>query len=244
MTTTIHPPVSTNGHDAAAPKPAEAQELRLQELERRGAQRDGWMLFMYVFSAMALLTAVFGAGLGVRAMQESRRNVRAAAAGGAAASVATTVHLSEFAIEPSVVNATAGGVLRIMNMGKTAHNLAVEGQNFRSAMIDPGSSGRLSLAGLAPGDYTVFCEVAGHREAGMKAQLHVKAAGGTPAASAAAAGGGAASGHTMSAEEMDAAMAASTKAFPAKTAGPRRARCWPRPCSPTAPRSSTSRPRS
>jgi FtsP/CotA-like multicopper oxidase with cupredoxin domain len=104
-----------------------------------------------------------------------------------------------------------------MNMGKTAHNLAVDGQNFRSAMIDPGSSGRLSLAGLAPGDYTLFCEVAGHREAGMTAQLHVKAVGGTATASAPASRG--ASGHMMSADEMDARMATATKAFPAKTAG-------------------------
>src|SRR5262249_33415986 len=71
----------------------------------------------------------------------------------------------------------------------------------------------LDLSALTPGTYTLYCQIAGHADAGMKAMLHLSA--GTGAASASPAAGAAA--HQMTAEEMDAAMKASIGAFPAAT---------------------------
>jgi len=97
------------------------------------------------------------------------------------------------------------------------HNLAVEGQNLRTPMINANGEADLNLGNLPPGDYTVFCEVPGHREAGMVAQLKVVAgsAGGATTATTAAP----APAQTMSAQQMDDLMAKRTKAFPAKTDG-------------------------
>jgi FtsP/CotA-like multicopper oxidase with cupredoxin domain len=68
---------------------------------------------------------------------------------------------------------------------------------------------------LSPGTYTLYCQITGHAEAGMKAMLHLSAGGGT------ASGGNAtsASSAPMTAEQMDAAMKASLGAFPAATEG-------------------------
>jgi FtsP/CotA-like multicopper oxidase with cupredoxin domain len=117
-------------------------------------------------------------------------------------------HLSEFAIAPDPVTATVGSTIKVMNTGAIEHNLAIEGGR-KTAMLKAGGQASLSLKGLTPGTYTMFCQVPGHRQAGMKATLTVtkQLAAASPAA------------HSMTAEEMDALMARATKAFPAATAG-------------------------
>jgi FtsP/CotA-like multicopper oxidase with cupredoxin domain len=68
----------------------------------------------------------------------------------------------------------------------------------------------LSLASLAPGNYTFACTIPGHKAAGMTGELMVMADGQTAAAG---------TGSATNADAMDATMAVRTKAFPAKTAG-------------------------
>jgi FtsP/CotA-like multicopper oxidase with cupredoxin domain len=212
--------------------------LHEHELAEPQTGRDTWMVFGVVFAGMCLLASIFAWGMASRAESEAK-TIRAGgsqvAAG--AANVTPMVHLSEFKIEPSAITASAGGTLQVMNVGSMTHNLSVEGTNLATSMIAPGGTAELKLTGLAPGTYTVYCQVSGHRDSGMHAQLQLAAAGsGTPVAgsSASAAGpgtmamsgaGGAADGSANSqmtptqAAAMDAAMAKSTKAFPAKTAG-------------------------
>jgi len=187
-------------------------------LERQAVRRDGWTLFIFVFSALALLASVIGVGFGMRAIDESKDNVAAGAS--AAGGTPTAVELSEFAISPGAIEASAAG-LAITNTGSAAHDLHVEGTDVASPMIDPGGSASLDLSAVAPGEYTVYCMVPGHREAGMEATLRVS---GTAGTGSAASDGGDMSGHDMgggavTAEEMDAAMAARTEAFPAETEG-------------------------
>jgi FtsP/CotA-like multicopper oxidase with cupredoxin domain len=99
-----------------------------------------------------------------------------------------------------------------------AHNLAVAGTALTTPTIDPGGHGRLALADLAPGTYTLLCTVPGHADAGMKATLEV-GSGAVESGAAGSSSPASANAHAMSAEEMDARMAARTKAFPAKTEG-------------------------
>ena len=63
------------------------------------------------------------------------------------------------------------------NAGTVDHNLAVKGTNIKTAMLKPGESASLNVGDLKPGNYTIFCEVAGHEAAGMKAMLMIGAQG-------------------------------------------------------------------
>jgi uncharacterized cupredoxin-like copper-binding protein len=196
----------------------ELDELETR-LERREARRDAWSLVTLVLAGFAVILTILAIGLGIRAMNESKRNADRAGTGAVSTSVKpTVVRLGDLTIAPKIITATTSGGLDVQNRGKLEHNLMVEGQeHLMTPMIAPGASKRLRLDGLGPGTYKVFCDVAGHREGGMQAELHVTAgAGGEAAAEASSA---AAEGHPKGADEMDELMAARTKAFPAKTEG-------------------------
>ena len=182
-------------------------------------------MFLAVFlSGMALLAAIFGVGLAHRAIDEARSPSGSGSAEGAPRTA--SVHLSEFAITPASVEVASGGTLDVHNDGAVPHNLAIECTDFITPMLDSGQTARLTLAGLAPGTYTIICQVVGHDSAGMRGTLVVKeGAASAPAAvgdhhgtGAVGAAGSATSGH-MTNEQMDAAMERSIKAFPARTQG-------------------------
>jgi FtsP/CotA-like multicopper oxidase with cupredoxin domain len=216
--------VATNG--VATNGAANGTAKRLDDLETKvdsqAVGRDAWTLFVFIFAAVALLASVIGVGLAARSVADAKR-IRSAAGGTAAAATPTTatamVHLSEFKLEPAKVTIAAGGTLQLMNMGTTQHNVAIKDTSLASPMIDAGATGNLEVAGLSPGTYTMYCQVAGHEQAGMKATLHIVAGSGAATAAVAGARASSAAAHTMTAEEMDAVMAKSIKAFPAKTAG-------------------------
>jgi nitrite reductase (NO-forming) len=103
------------------------------------------------------------------------------AAAGAANAPATgpsgaTVMEAEFSITPADVTLAPGGTLEVMNMGTMPHNLAVKGTSLATPMVSPGDTKSLKLTGLAPGTYTIYCQVPGHEAAGMKATLHITGA--------------------------------------------------------------------
>jgi manganese oxidase len=125
---------------------------------------------------------------------------------------ATPVTLSEFKIDPAMVMVDKGGVLKVTNSGAIQHSLAIGGTDLVTALLDPKGVAGLSLSSLAPGDYKMSCTVPGHKDAGMVADLMVMGDG-------TAAAGPTTGSSTVSADQMDAQMAARTKAFPAKTAG-------------------------
>jgi plastocyanin len=56
------------------------------------------------------------------------------------------------------------------NEGSTAHTLLIEDvKDFKLAIGDEATG----AVELAPGTYTLFCDIAGHRSAGMEAELTV-----------------------------------------------------------------------
>ncbi|MGH2405070.1 MAG: cupredoxin domain-containing protein [bacterium] len=85
------------------------------------------------------------------------------------------VIMREWAFEPSPLVAKTGKVtFRIKNDGSVEHNFLVE--NKPGAEVDaikPGESKTLT-ADLTPGQYTVFCNLPGHREAGMVRTLKIE----------------------------------------------------------------------
>lgn len=64
--------------------------------------------------------------------------------------------------------------LKLVNEGKATHSLTIDGTTFASPMIEGGKSFDLTVK-LPPGDYTIGCDVPGHRLAGMTGVLHVVA---------------------------------------------------------------------
>ena len=187
---------------------------RLDVLERSvhnyRISRDGWTLVVLAFGALAALAGIMAVGF---AMRDDGDTV--------AAGESLEADLSEFAIDLSASNVTAGGTITVRNNGTMIHNLAVRDTDLASADVSAGETTDLDVSGLEPGTYEVHCTIPGHTESGMTAQLTV----GGDAAGAATAGGPAAAGHgdhTPTAAEgalQDQTMIESVMAFPAETAG-------------------------
>jgi FtsP/CotA-like multicopper oxidase with cupredoxin domain len=183
----------------------------ISEQEPTARETYAFVLTVFgVFGVIALTVAlVIGAGKG-------DGDTVTAGAGGPAA-----VTLSEFAISPEAITADTGTGLHVTNTGNVQHNVSIEGTSIATPMIDAGGSTHLDLSTLEPGDYTLFCEVAGHKDAGMKARLHLTAGSSTGVAAADAHMNmdmGSASSD-MTPEQMDKAMKDSITAFPASTQG-------------------------
>ena len=116
--------------------------------------------------------------------------------------------LSDLKIEPAELSAPSGNLrLHLTNDGATAHNVVIDELGARSSMIEPGGSDVLELANIDAGTYELYCEVAGHKDAGMRSTLTVGDDGDGTAHGA------------MSSDDMDASYMAGVKAFPAKTRG-------------------------
>ena len=181
------------------------------------SRRDGPLVIVFALAAMSLIASLVGVGLGLRAVDESKDapGTAASADGAEAAPTTVGVTLTEMAITPATVEVAAGGVLEVANGGSIVHNLSVEGQGLATEMLDPGATGRIELGDLAAGTYVLFCDVTGHRQAGMQAELRVAAAG----TAVSAAGDEHQHTATMTPEEMDELMSRATKAFPAETEG-------------------------
>lgn len=83
----------------------------------------------------------------------------------------------EFQFTPKDLAAYAGGVTFVVqNQGAIEHNLVVaapEGNAVAQiAIIEPGETTVLQ-ASLPPGTYTLYCNLPGHKDAGMVATLRV-----------------------------------------------------------------------
>lgn len=141
--------------------------------------------------------------------------------GGGGGSAATSmVSLSEFAIDPSPIVVAPGGSFTVHNDGSIEHNLVVEDQDLRTDNLGSGDSGTLSVGDLPEGSYTVFCDISGHRDAGMSGTLTVSAGAGGGEGEVASGGGGEHSTHDeMDYQQMTDDMLASFSAFPAETEG-------------------------
>ncbi len=92
------------------------------------------------------------------------------------------VELGRYTISPSVLIAPAGELeLLVTNVDDSlVHNLVVFGKGTR--MLAPGESQTLPIGEIGAGEYQMWCDVQGHREAGQTGALRVDAAPAAPAA--------------------------------------------------------------
>ena len=144
-----------------------------------------WGMVGFLSGGLVLFFALM---TGMMVVIEHNRGPSTAAVGAGAqatsAPTTATVMEAEFSVTPADVTLAPGGTLEVMNMGTMPHNLAVEGTTLATPMISPGDTKALKLTGLAPGTYTIYCQVPGHEAAGMKATLHIAGATGTGAQAA------------------------------------------------------------
>ena len=94
---------------------------------------------------------------------------------GADASNATVVEveLGRYTITPSLLTAPAGALeLVVTNVDEgLVHNLVVAGKGTKA--LEPGQSQTLSVPAIAAGDYQMWCDIPGHRQAGQTGTLRV-----------------------------------------------------------------------
>ena len=173
------------------------------------ADRDSSRTFdraLVVMAVFAVLTAVLA---GVTAFRSGGASAEAAEDGGP---VTANIELSEWAITGDLEVPPGELTITLTNAGTMAHNLVFE-NGPRSADLNPGDTVTLDVGSLEPGTYVIYCDIAGHRAAGMEARLVVT---GTPSEGAddehAGHGG-------MTPAQMDQMMIDSMLAFPAATEG-------------------------
>ncbi len=143
-------------------------------LKLRRDDRKVFGLGAWIFSFFAVVFAFGALAVAGNALSNSKDAKSVAAVGGSGSKVT----LSEFKIDPAMVSVAEGGSIAVTNAGTVEHNVAVQGTDLKTAMLQPGESAVLDVGGLKAGDYTLFCEVSGHEDAGMKAMLMVGTGGG------------------------------------------------------------------
>ena len=139
-------------------------------------------------------------------------------AGSAPVSSTLDINLEEFSISGDLVAPAGNVTLLVHNNGSMDHNLAVRELGVISPNFGPGGTISMDLGELPAGEYELYCEIAGHEDAGMVATLTITGDGGGEVA----ASGGHGHGSDMTEEEyaaMDVAMMESMLAFPAATKG-------------------------
>ena len=160
---------------------------------------DKLLILIGIVAAAAMVLAVFGVARG----GDSAEGV---------SETTQTVHyeLTEFAIEGDLAISSGPTRFTMHNSGAVLHNLVLEG-GPTSPDLATGESATMDVGNLTPGTYTIFCSIAGHREAGMEARLVVTEEG--------AAGGGIGEEAEIDWDALDRAMEESILAFPAETEG-------------------------
>jgi plastocyanin len=108
---------------------------------------------------------------------EAKGGAPAAAVGKATTTLAIAADPSgQLAFDKKALSAKSGKVTIVLtNASTTAHDIAVEGdgKNLGASQTITKSKANLTLS-LAPGEYTFFCAVDAHRQAGMQGKLTVQ----------------------------------------------------------------------
>jgi uncharacterized cupredoxin-like copper-binding protein len=93
--------------------------------------------------------------------------------GGATAVEVTAVDVS-FEPKALTIAADTDVTITVTNDGALQHDFVIEDTDFATELIDGGGNAEL-VVNLPAGEYTYFCSVPGHREAGMEGTLTVTA---------------------------------------------------------------------
>jgi cytochrome c oxidase subunit 2 len=95
--------------------------------------------------------------------------------------------LIDIAFSPNEITIPANTpvTINLTNKGVTSHNFVIDALNIHSGDILSGATGSVTITAPA-GDYEFYCDVPGHKEAGMVGVLHVVEGAAPPATTPAA----------------------------------------------------------
>jgi plastocyanin len=98
-----------------------------------------------------------------------------AGGGGAAAGAPVKIDAADLSYSPKDMTVAAGPVtITLNNIGKIEHTLVVDGEpSFKKLVADPGQSPTGTFTAKAGQTYVLYCDVPGHRAAGMESHLKV-----------------------------------------------------------------------
>jgi plastocyanin len=125
--------------------------------------------------ALAGLTAALA--VGACGGDDGQREVKGTATEPATAGPSGTaldVEAHDISFTPKELQATAGDVtIRYTNSGAIQHTLLIEGVDGFKLDVTKSGDADTGTVNLAPGAYTMYCDVPGHRAAGMEGRLVV-----------------------------------------------------------------------
>jgi uncharacterized cupredoxin-like copper-binding protein len=135
-------------------------------------------LSVFVIASIALFAAMITAVV-VLGVESEAKGAAESPATTTSSSGAGTVAVSEteFKIVVPSTKLTPGTYTFVVkNAGKLAHDLVFEGANVSgregTPLIQPGGTAKVTVS-LAKGDYTLYCSVDSHRQAGMVTKITV-----------------------------------------------------------------------
>jgi uncharacterized cupredoxin-like copper-binding protein len=87
------------------------------------------------------------------------------------AAPAATVRMGEYFFAPGELTVPRNANVLLQNEGALVHSWVIQGAGIGTAGIAPGRSFILTLKDLRPGRYIVYCDQAGHTQAGQSGVL-------------------------------------------------------------------------
>lgn len=124
------------------------------------------------------LVVVFAAGCGGDSGTTTTGVPAETAPAAAKPSKQLVIHETEFRLDPAQANGGDEGLvtIKVVNDGKVAHALAVDGPNGLVELdgrVEPGATATLEADLDKPGTYTMYCPLDGHRGKGMVGTITV-----------------------------------------------------------------------
>jgi plastocyanin len=120
----------------------------------------------------ALALGACAGGGGDKKAAGTTNSAPAASPDAATATLAVEAH--EFSLSPKDLRTAPGSVaIRYTNAGAIQHTLLIDGVSGFKLDVTSAGDVDTATAKLEPGTYTLYCDIPGHRSAGMEAQLTV-----------------------------------------------------------------------
>jgi uncharacterized cupredoxin-like copper-binding protein len=127
-------------------------------------------------SAVAKAIRILLLTLGVAAIAACGGGSTSSSSGAPAGS--TQVNVMDFNFKPKDMSVPSGKVVFfLVNSGPSAHDMLIADSTgktvARSSLVQSGDTFTFTIASLAAGKYVFYCDVPGHRAAGMEGTLTV-----------------------------------------------------------------------